>query len=163
MSFSNGTRPAGRQFLRLPEGWESTVDNEGQVYYFNRATSEVQWNRPEGPIPDELSESGMASVRGRANSVVSTNASDNGGDVPVCGCSCQTDRARQLGPRIQNRHAARCRCPFCGHRSSSGGQGCHRRIRCDPLEGALCVCRDCARHCLAILILEEQNDAGGRT
>ena len=166
MSFSDGARSgyrgsAGRQFERLPEGWESTVDSLGQVYYFHRVTREVSWNRPEGPLPEEEdpSESGLGSVRGRANSAVSTEASDHGdwgrpehprgrrrregllADPPICGCRCSTDSARNLGPRHR---AVRCRCPFCGHTSSSGGQGCHRRVRGDLSSGTLLICRDCA-------------------
>ena len=180
MSSNNGTRSgpggsAGMRFERLPEGWESTVDSLGQVYYFNRATHEVQWNRPEGVVPDDPSESGMGSRRGRANSAASTEASDNhdgGPELPRsrrrregllaghgrCGCNCPLLPRRDLGPRHRS---LRCRCPFCGHAPAAGGQGCHCRVRADPSSGALVVCRDCAPYCLAALTLAEQSSRGG--
>ena len=43
---------AGRQFDALPEGWESTHDDLGQIYYFNRVTRAVQWARPDAYAMD---------------------------------------------------------------------------------------------------------------
>ena len=77
---TGGGGSTGIPFEHLPEGWESTVDSLGQVYYFSRATGEVQWNRPEDVGLDVPSESGLGTVRGRADSVVSTEASDIGND-----------------------------------------------------------------------------------
>ena len=82
-------------------------------------------------------------------------------EVVVCGCMCRNVRARELGPR--NRLAVRCSCPFCGHRASDGGQGCHRRTVGDPTGGSLWICRDCSAHCLTLLVSEEQTAAHGRS
>ena len=135
------------------------------------------------PIPLELMADGASDsaipLTGRsAGSSMSTNASgpEFVGDglraprgrrrlegalagVPTCSCMCRRLRARDLGPR--NRHTVRCRCPFCGHRSSDGGQGCHRRIDGLLSDGSLWICRDCGAHCLALLIVEEQIAAHG--
>ena len=165
----------------LPDGWEGTVDNLGQVYYYNIYTQEVRWTRPDVEAPAEPSESGVASWRDRANSTVSTEASDcplrNRGSEPprsrrrhrrrrdgllagpgLCGCNCQADHSRDLGPQHRT---LRCRCPFCGHPLASSGHGCHRRVRADSSSGALVVCRDCSSHCLTVLIMAEQHAAGG--
>ena len=154
----------------LPEGWERAHDDFGRPYYFNRVARLVQWTIPEDTATDDFSDVGTASAYGPAGSAASTdvpNTAVDGGyrqrrvrrtpqvDAPPCGCNCQTERARFLGPR--NRRTIRCKCPFCGHRPGDQGQGCHRRTIGDPTNGVW-LCRECGSHCLALLILEEQSD-----
>ena len=49
---------AASTYDALPDGWESTHDNLGRQYYFNRATRQVQWVIPEVTVSDEFSETG---------------------------------------------------------------------------------------------------------
>ena len=110
----------------LPDGWESTHDNLGQQYYFNRGTRQVQWVMPEATASDAFSESGVPSTPDFVESAVVTDASTTARTVARDGPRGRRRRARQLGPR--GRHTVRCRCPFCGHRPGNGGHGCPRRI-----------------------------------
>ena len=165
----------------LPENWESTHNDSGHLYYFNRVTRVVQWTRPEATATDDISDSGMPSEHGPAASSASANVSyttmgrDHGeprgrrrregalGNVPSCGCDCV--RARYPPPR--NGHTIRCHCPFCGHRRSDGGQGCYRRTVGDPTKGEMWICRYCYSQCWAWLIsgivLDEESVARGET
>ena len=157
---------------RPRQPWQSsTPDDEGNIYYFNRQTEEVQWERPVG-IPGEAMSEADSSLSGAAPSAVSTAASRTdpracraprgrrrreatATAAPVCGCECATLSARHLGPR--NEHIVRCRCPYCGHRPSDRGQGCHRRTAMEHAHGELWICRHCAGYCLGIILRAERS------
>ena len=48
----------------LPEGWEAVQDDDGNTYYYNRATNTSQWEKPESESESESeNESGTLSLR----------------------------------------------------------------------------------------------------